>query len=65
MLELYVYCRRGGVSRDAGLHARYADAAEAAREMPADLAFLRRHYDEVSYRLVEQPETAAAGMEQP
>lgn len=51
--ELHVYCRRGGVTRDAGVHAHYecADDDEAKSKVGADLPFLTTHYDTVGWWL--------------
>lgn len=52
---LYVYCRRGGVSQDAGLHAscEAKDIQEARRELLPKLDWLRQFYDEVSWKVKE------------
>lgn len=47
---LYVYCRRDGVSRDAGRHdsCQADDDKTAIRKLVASALGLKRHYDEVS-----------------
>lgn len=45
--EMWVYCRRGGVSRDSGLH-RTWDHPPSAQEVADEMRSLRLNYDEVS-----------------
>ena len=51
MIELHVYCRRGGVTREAGLHATYADESDMEGQLRGDLSFLAKCYDEVYWSL--------------
>lgn len=50
--ELEVYCRRGGVTRDGGVH-RTFDHEPSAAEVSAELAWLRRTggYDEIGHKV--------------
>jgi len=52
---LYVYCRRNGITCDAGEHARceaetYSDAVT---ELEKEIPWLRQFYDEVSWEVKE------------
>lgn len=51
--ELHVYCRRDGISRDAGLHAvEEAPDLDAARARFApEESFLLQFYDEVDFHI--------------
>jgi len=54
--KLYVYCRRGGVSRDSGLHAELEsysdDGALNEAGQPDIVSLLYQSYDEISFTLV-------------
>jgi len=49
LYQLFVYCRRNGVSCDAGEHARgeYASDAEAIADLRPKVSWLYQFYDEV------------------
>ena len=51
--ELYVYCRRGGVSQDAGKHAECeADSAKEAKyKLYPEVMQLQKFYDQVSWEI--------------
>ena len=58
---LAVYCRRGGVSRDAGEHARgeYKSDAEAISNLRAKARGLKRYYDEVFCTILDKERRVA------
>lgn len=60
---LEVYCRRNGVSQDAGEQARgdFPDDQTAIAKLTAELNWLRMHYDEVYYGIYNQNHEKIAG----
>ena len=57
--KLYVYCRRNGVSRDAGLHdeCEAESDAEAQRKLYTSAFNLRRHYDTIACTIKQDGRT--------
>lgn len=51
---LHVFCRRNGISQDAGVHdSGDFETDEAAKtKLLSSLAFLRMHYDEIYWKIL-------------
>ena len=56
---LTVYCRRNGISRDAGAHAQCEarSDAEAQHQLKGDMADLFHHYDEIGFTIFTEPDS--------
>lgn len=52
---MYVYCKKGGISRDSGLQIEFeANSLEEAQTSPKiqeELKYLYTHYDSVTYEI--------------